>query len=158
MKTLLLFIAIVIFVCIAFQKLGGKLGVPGLFVFILLGMLFGSDGIFKIPFEDYSFANSICSIALIFIMFYGGVGTKWSTAKPVAVKAILLSSLGTVLTAGLVGLFCYFALGFELLLHRFAGTETRAGFIHVPRTPDLGTPSLELPQITAALTAAIEAC
>ena len=45
-----------------------------------------------------------------------------------------------------------------LLLHRFAGTETRAGFIHVPRTPDLGTPSLELPQITAALTAAIEAC
>ena len=115
MKTLLLFIAIVIFVCIAFQKLGGKLGVPGLFVFILLGMLFGSDGIFKIPFEDYSFANSICSIALIYIMFYGGVGTKWSTAKPVAVKAILLSSLGTVLTAGLVGLFCYFALGFELL-------------------------------------------
>ena len=91
MKTLLLFIAIVIFVCIAFQKLGGKLGVPGLFVFILLGMLFGSDGIFKIPFEDYSFATSICSIALIFIMFYGGVGTKWSTAKPVAVKAILLS-------------------------------------------------------------------
>ena len=59
MKTLLLFIAIVIFVCIAFQKLGGKLGVLGLFVFILLGMLFGSDGIFKIPFEDYSFANSI---------------------------------------------------------------------------------------------------
>ena len=115
MKTLLLFIAIVIFVCIAFQKLGGKLGVPGLFVFILLGMLFGSDGIFKIPFEDYSFANSICSIALVFIMFYGGVGTKWSTAKPVAKKAILLSSVGTVLTAGLVGLFCYLALGFDLL-------------------------------------------
>ena len=80
--------AVVIFVCVAFQKLLGKTGVPGLFIFILLGMLFGSDGIFQIPFDDYSFANEVCSMALIFIMFYGGAGTKWSTARPAAVKAV----------------------------------------------------------------------
>lgn len=44
------------------------------------------------------------------------------------------------------------------LLHRFADTDVRVGFIHVPNTPELGTPSLPLTQITAALTAAIRAC
>ena len=115
MEKILFLMAVVIFVCVAFQKLLGKTGVPGLFIFILLGMLFGSDGIFQIPFDDYSFANEICSMALIFIMFYGGAGTKWSTARPAAVKAVLLSSLGTVLTAFLVGGFCFYALDFPLI-------------------------------------------
>lgn len=115
MEKLLLLVAVVIVACIASSRFSRKIGVPGLFVFIVLGMIFGTDGIFKIGFENYDFANVSCSIALIFIMFYGGAGTKWSAAKPVAVKAILLSSLGTVMTAALVGGFCYFVLGFELL-------------------------------------------
>lgn len=113
MEKVLFLTAVVIFVCIAFQKLLGKTGVPGLFIFILLGMLFGSDGLLKIDFDDYSFANRICSVALIFIMFYGGAGTKWKTAKPAAVQALLLSSAGTVLTAGMVGAFCTFILDFS---------------------------------------------
>ncbi len=44
------------------------------------------------------------------------------------------------------------------VLHRFSGTATRAGFIHVPRLPCQGEPSLPLEQIVAALTAAILAC
>lgn len=81
-----------------------------LLAFIALGMLFGSDGLFKIPFDSFDFAGEICSSALIFIMFYGGFGTKWSEAKPIAIKAAFLSTLGVALTAGLVGLFCHFAL------------------------------------------------
>jgi cell volume regulation protein A len=81
-----------------------------LLAFIGLGMIFGSDGIFKIPFDNYNFAEAICSTALLFILFYGGFGTKWDEAKPVAVKAILLSTLGVIFTAGLVGTFCYFVL------------------------------------------------
>jgi hypothetical protein len=46
----LLVVAIIILVCIAGSRLSGRLGVPTLFIFIMLGMLFGSDGIFKIPF------------------------------------------------------------------------------------------------------------
>ncbi|MDY6085016.1 MAG: potassium/proton antiporter [Dialister sp.] len=114
MEAILFLMGIVIFVCVAFQKLLNRTGVPGLFIFILLGMLFGADGLFKIEFSDYSFANNICSVALLFIMFYGGAGTKWATAKVVAVKATLLSSAGTVLTALLVGLFCWGLLGFSL--------------------------------------------
>lgn len=44
------------------------------------------------------------------------------------------------------------------LLHNFAGTETRVGFIHVPALPEMGEPSLSLEQIVSALTAAIAAC
>ena len=115
MAAILLASAVVIICCVFCNKLSNKLGLPTLLVFIILGMLFGSDGLLKIPFEDYNFAEEICSVALIFIMFYGGFGTNWKEARPVAGKAALLSTLGVVLTAGLVGLFCYFALGMGLL-------------------------------------------
>ena len=78
-------------------------------------MLFGSDGIFKIPFEDYNLAETGCSAALIFIMFYGGFGTNWHKAKPVAVKSILLSSFGVVTTAVLTGFFCHLVLGMDIM-------------------------------------------
>ena len=68
----LLVVAIIILVCIAGSRLSGRLGVPTLFIFIMLGMLFGSDGIFKIPFGNFALAEQVCSVALIFIMFYGG--------------------------------------------------------------------------------------
>ena len=44
------------------------------------------------------------------------------------------------------------------LLHRYAGTNVKAGFIHVPYLPQQGTPSLALEQTVAALTAAIQVC
>ena len=103
MPVYLLLITAVIFACVLLNKVSNKLGIPTLLAFILLGMLFGSDGLLKIPFDDYSFAEQICSIALIFIMFYGGFGTNWKSARPVAARAILLSSLGVVFTAGLTG-------------------------------------------------------
>jgi cell volume regulation protein A len=106
--------AIIIIACIAANKISNKTGIPMLLSFILLGMIFGSDGIFKIQFENFQFAENICSIALIFIIFYGGFGTKWSEAKKVAPFSIMLSSFGTIITALLTGVFCHFILGFEL--------------------------------------------
>lgn len=111
----LLLTAIVIIICILLNKLSSKLGIPMLLGFILLGMFFGSDGIVKIPFENYAFAEQICSVALIFIMFYGGFGTSWKAAKPVAPKAVLLSTLGVIMTSGLTGIFCRFVLGIDWL-------------------------------------------
>ena len=111
----LLVVAIIILVCIAGSRLSGRLGVPTLFIFIMLGMLFGSDGIFKIPFGNFALAEQVCSVALIFIMFYGGFGTRWSEAKPVAGRSILLSSVGVVLTALLTGLFCHLVLKMALM-------------------------------------------
>lgn len=110
MAAFLLIASVVIFACFAAGKVSGKLGIPSLLAFIVLGMLFGCDGIFKINFDNFDFAEQICSVALIFIMFYGGFGTNLKAAKSVALPAVLLSSAGVVITAGLVGAFCYFAL------------------------------------------------
>ena len=44
------------------------------------------------------------------------------------------------------------------LLHHFAGTDTKVGFIHVPRCPEQGSPSLPLERTAAALIAAIIVC
>lgn len=106
--------AAIAIICVVFNKISNKIGVPMLFAFILLGMLFGSDGLFKIRFENFEFAEKICSVSLIFIIFYGGFGTKWSSAKKVAAKSLLLSSAGTLLTAFLTGLFCYYVLRFSM--------------------------------------------
>ena len=108
-------IAIVIVACVLCNKLTNKIGVPMLLAFILLGVIFGSDGIFKIPFDDFEFVEQVCTVALIFIMFYGGFGTNWKEAKPVAPKALLLSSVGVIATSFLVGIFCYYILHFEWL-------------------------------------------
>ena len=115
MSVYILIGALIILICLGLNKVSNKVGLPTLLLFIFLGMLFGSDGIFKIPFEDYVIAEKICSTALIFIMFYGGFGTNWNKAKPVAVKSILLSSLGVILTSLIVGIFCYYVLKFGFL-------------------------------------------
>lgn len=121
MNELLLLAAVVLLACIFGQRLGRKLGIPTLLFFIALGMLFGSDGLLRIEFSDYEFAGHVCSAALIVIMFYGGFGTNWSAAKPVAVRSVLLSTAGVLVTAGLTGLFCHFALGMTMLEGLLAG-------------------------------------
>lgn len=115
MNTFILLGAVVLVACIAGNKLSARVGVPTLFFFIALGMLFGSDGLLHIQFSDYVFSERVCSAALIFIMFYGGFGTKWSAARPVAKKAVLLSTFGVLITAGLTGLFCRVVLGTGLV-------------------------------------------
>lgn len=110
MSAIILFCAIVIFSCIITNKFSSKLGMPALLVFMLLGMLFGSDGIFKLSFNDYNLTYKLCSIALLLIIFYGGFCTKKPKDKKVTVISALLSSVGTVLTALLTFLFCYLLL------------------------------------------------
>lgn len=106
----LLLAAIIIFSAIFLNKIANKTGLPMLLTFIFLGMLFGSDGLFKIGFDDYVFTEQICSTALIFIIFYGGFNTNWQQAKPIILQAGLLSSLGVVLTTVMIGLFGFYLL------------------------------------------------
>lgn len=133
--------AVVIFICIGANRLSNKLGIPTLLLFILLGMAFGSEGIFKIPFDNYTFAEGVCSFALLFIIFYGGFGTRWSTTRPVAVKAMLLSSLGTILTSLITALFCKWILHMSfingLLLGSVLGSTDAASVFFILRSKRL---------------------
>lgn len=108
----LLLAALIVLVCIWASRLSSRFGVPTLLIFIVLGMLFGSDGIVKIPLDNYRFVNEVCSVSLAFIMFYGGFGTNWNRARPVAGKALALSTIGVVLTALVTALFCHIVLHF----------------------------------------------
>lgn len=108
-------VSLILFLCIIADKFSGKFGMPTLILFMGIGMIFGSDGIFKIAFSNYEFAEKICMLALCFIMFYGGFNTKWATAKTVALKAILLSTIGVIITATITGLFCYIILKFSFV-------------------------------------------
>ena len=110
MSLIILFCAIVIFSCIITNKFSSKLGMPALVFFMFLGVLFGSDGILKISFEDYDLTSKLCSIGLLFIIFYGGFCTKKPKSKKIASQAILLSSLGTIFTALFCSAFCYYVL------------------------------------------------
>ena len=110
----LLMCSAVIVLCILTNRFLKRFGIPAVLIFIGLGMLFGSEGIVKIPFDNFQMAETICCTALIFIMFYGGFGTSYREAKPILPKAVLLSTVGILITAGLTGLFCYYVVGMSL--------------------------------------------
>ena len=111
----LILASLVVLICIFSSKVLYKFGVPSLLIFLVLGMIFGSEGIVGIQFDNYKIAEEIGSCGLIFIMFYGGFCTNWKLAKPVVTKAVLMSTVGVVITAGLTGLFCVGVLKVSLL-------------------------------------------
>jgi cell volume regulation protein A len=112
MYHLLLLSGIIILACVVANQFSDKLGLPALLLFMGLGMFFGSDGVVKIPFSDYEAANNLCTVGLILIMFYGGFCTNWKAAKPIAPRAILLSTVGVAVTALITALFCCTVLHF----------------------------------------------
>ncbi|KSV59659.1 cation:proton antiporter [Acetivibrio ethanolgignens] len=106
MTVSILFVAAVIFLSVLANKLSNKFGMPTLILFMFIGMLFGSDGIFKIHFDNFELTETVCSMALVFIMFYGGFNLKWKLARPIAVQAVLLSTVGVAVTAGVTTVLC----------------------------------------------------
>lgn len=108
----LLIVSIILFLAIFAIKFSNRSGVPALLLFIVLGVLFNRLG-FGI--DNFVFADQFATISLMIIMFQGGFSTNWNMSKPVAAPAIVLSSLGVVVTAILTGFFCYYMLGWNLL-------------------------------------------
>lgn len=115
MLFILILCSSVILLAIFSSKFLDALGIPALLFFMCLGMLFGTDGIFKIRFADFANTKDIASLALGFIIFYGGFCTKWATAKPIIAKAAVLSTAGVFLTAVLTSVFCHFVLELSFL-------------------------------------------
>lgn len=115
MMNTMMICGLVLLISITASKVLYKFGVPILLVFIVLGMIFGSDGIVGIYFANYSLTNELCSIALVLIMFYGGFGTNWKVAKPSLKPALLMSTVGVIITTLLTGIFVSFILKVSIL-------------------------------------------
>ncbi|WP_308430876.1 potassium/proton antiporter [Deinococcus metalli] len=93
------------------SKVGGRLGLPGLLLFVIIGMLAGTDGLGGIAFENYEITQFVGIVALAFILFTGGLETSWRTTRPVLWTGISLATLGVVLTTGLVGVAAHYLFG-----------------------------------------------
>jgi len=144
MLLMLVLIGIVIILCVLLNNASYRIGMPMLLLFILLGMLFGDAGIIPVTLDLQARqeVGDMCTIALIFIMFYGGFGTSWKSAKPIAVEAGLMATLGVVVTAGLTGVFCRVVLRWEwleaLLMGSVVASTDAASVFSILRSRKMG--------------------
>lgn len=87
-------------------KVGTRLGVPALLVFLITGMFFGSSGL-GLEYSDTGKTQFVGTIALAVILFFGGFETKISDIRPVLGPGIMLSTVGVLLTTLFFGAFIY---------------------------------------------------
>jgi potassium/hydrogen antiporter len=124
------------------SKTSFKLGVPVLIFFLGIGILAGSEGIGGIEFDDPKIAQVLGIIALNFILFSGGMDTKWESIRPILWRGISLSTIGVLLTAGIIGAFVYFFTGFSLveglLLGSIVSATDAAAVFSILRTRNIG--------------------
>ena len=112
---ILLGMAVLLLLSVISSKASTQLGVPTLVLFLAIGMLAGSDGPGGIYFDNPWLAQSLGTVALIFILFSGGLDTKWSEAKSVLWRGAILSTLGVILTAAIVAYAAFYVLDFSVL-------------------------------------------
>lgn len=106
-ENIFLISSILVFTAILVSRTGTKYGVPSLLVFLLVGMLFGSDGV-GLVFDNYNLVQFLSIVALCVILFTGGMETKIKEIRPVLGPGIVLSTAGVLLTVIVTGLFIFF--------------------------------------------------
>ncbi|RJO65714.1 MAG: potassium/proton antiporter [Candidatus Omnitrophota bacterium] len=114
-ETIILLAAVLTLISVLASKISDRFALPALLLFLIIGMLTGSEGIGGIYFDDYGMAKSIGVIALVFIIFSGGLDTTWKSVKPLFVPGLVLSTAGVLITAAVVGFFAVLILKFSLL-------------------------------------------
>jgi cell volume regulation protein A len=111
----ILFGSVLLFICIIISKTSHRLGVPSLLFFLLIGMLAGSEGIGGFYFDNPSITQFIGIIALVIILFSGGLDTKFREIRPILGQGLVLATLGVFITAMLTGIFLNWFLHIPIL-------------------------------------------
>ena len=112
---IMLVAAVILLSAVLFNKAGAKIGLPSLLVFILLGILAGSDGLGGIKFEDYKLAQFIGIIAISYILFMGGLSVDIDELRPVFYEGIVLATFGVLITGLIAGCCAYFFMDLPFL-------------------------------------------
>lgn len=133
LEIMLFVTSILLILSVLASKISSRLSVPTLLLFLAIGMLAGSEGIGQIYFDDAQLAQAMGVIALIFILFSGGLDTPFAAIKPVLTSGIVLSTIGVFVTALIIGLFTIILLNLSptqaiLLGAIVASTDTAAVF------------------------------
>jgi potassium/hydrogen antiporter len=111
---------------IAAAKVADRVRIPGLLLFVALGMLVGSDGPGGVEFDDYELTRTLGTIGLVLILFEGGLAAGWKEIRPVLGTAISLAVVGTVVTAGIAALAASWLLGLGTLESLIIGSAVAA--------------------------------
>jgi cell volume regulation protein A len=89
------------------SKVSDRFGIPALLLFLILGMLAGSDGPGGIYFDDPALAQFIGVVALALILFSGGLDTEWERVRPILKEGLIarekdfmMPTGGTVVQSG----------------------------------------------------------
>ncbi|MBP7088359.1 MAG: potassium/proton antiporter [Candidatus Omnitrophica bacterium] len=137
-EAILLWVAVLIFVSVISSKLSDKFAIPILLLFLAIGILAGSEGIGKIYFNNAQLAKSIGIIALIFIIFSGGLDTNWKETKTVIWQGVALSTAGVLITAVITGYFAIYILKFSffegMLLGSIVSSTDAAAVFNILRS------------------------
>lgn len=105
-ETILLILSILLLFSMAAGKISSRLGTPALLIFLIVGMIGGSDGL-GIQFDDISTAQTIGTVSLCIILFSGGLDTRINDIKPIIKQGVLLATLGVLLTSIITGFLVY---------------------------------------------------
>ena len=111
---------------LAAAKVADRVRVPGLLLFLGLGMLVGSEGIGGVEFDDAELTRTLGTIGLVLILFEGGLTAGWPEIRPVLGSAVSLASIGTVATAVIAGVFATWVFDVDLLGGLIIGSAVAA--------------------------------
>lgn len=96
-------LGLLVAVAVILSRMIGQRGIPVVLLFMVLGMIAGSEGIGGIAFEDYELTFRVGTVALVFILFDGGLNTSVTVARSVLAPSAALATVGVAGTAGIVG-------------------------------------------------------
>jgi potassium/hydrogen antiporter len=111
---------------IAAAKVADRVRVPGLLLFVGLGMLVGSDGPGGVEFDDAELTRTLGTIGLVLILFEGGLSAGWREIRPVIGTAASLALVGTALTAAIAALAASWLFGLDTLESLIVGAAVAA--------------------------------
>lgn len=141
-QNILLISSLLLLAGVLASRTSGKTGVPLLLIFLGVGMLAGSDGIGGIKFDNPAITQLLGIIALTYILFSGGMDTKWPSIKPVLWPGVSLSTIGVLITSVSLGGFVYWITDLSilesLLLGAIVSSTDAAAVFSVLRAKSLG--------------------
>ena len=132
--------AALLVVAVLIVGVSDRLRIPAALISLGVGMAFGSDGLGLVYVDDFAMVRDLSVVALVIILFEGGLTTKPSTVREAGLPGFALSSIGLLITAGVTaaGVEAVFGLGWQtsmLLGAVVASTDAAVVFDLVRRAP-----------------------
>lgn len=138
--SMLFIFAVLIILSVYTTKISSRFGIPLLLVFMLIGIVSGSDVLNLFYFDDALLTKNIADILIIFILFDGGFRTTRESFRKYAGPSLSLATAGVILTAFILGFFVHlvFALDFlhsMMISSIIASTDAAAVYMITKQNP-----------------------